>query len=410
MSPEPAHPALLLGISIPRSGHHFLAALLEHALGSDLRYCEYYSQEDCCKRVPCILRTGHLVTYQKNHDLDLTIDSRLSGISYVVQYRNPVPAVVSDRELFAEVRGTTLAGDRGQYLVFLAEKAAHYVTFYDKWIRRPGPRSFVLKYEGLLDNPARALAELFQFAGLEVPPDRLARAVTAVAPVVNRPPIVDQAPGLGFQPRVASRSPYFDAELLGAYESIVLERVPELRGERTFAEVDYRDHPLFALFKVKCATLEGRHEDAAREAMDALTRWPDHPHVNFVAGEALRRIGRHAEALPRLERACAVAPHDAEILISCANANLASGKPDRAAALAAVVVALLPTQATHRLFLATVLLMAGQPRDAAEQALRALDLGIAEPHLWVAFSGVVREARRQGWSLQVAPNPTEPVA
>ena len=405
MSVQSGHPVLLLGISIPRSGHHFLATLLEHALGSDLRYCEYYSQEDCCKRVPCIRRTGHLVTYQKNHDLDLTVDPRLSGVSYVVQYRNPVPAVVSDRELFAEVRGSTLAGDRGQYQVFLAEKAAHYVKFYDKWIRRPGPQSFVMKYEALLDSPATVLAELFHFAGLDVPSEGMARAVAAVTPVAHRPPIVNPAPGLGFQPRVASRSRYFDAELLGAYESIVLEQVPELRGERTFAPVDYRDHPLFALFRIKCATLEGRHEDAAREAVGALAQWPEDSHVSFVAGDSLRRIGRHLEALPCLEKACTLAPHDAEILISCANANLASGNVVRAAELAAAVVVLLPTHATHRLFLATVLLMGGRPRDAAEQALQALDLGIAEPHLWLAFSHVVREARRQGWALQVATDP-----
>ena len=181
--------------------------------------------------------------------------------------------------------------------------------------------------------------------------------------------------------------------------------MPELRGERTFAPVDYRDHPLFALFRIKCATLEGRHEDAAREAVGALAQWPEHSHVNFVAGDSLRRIGRHPEALPCLEKACALAPHDAEILISCANANLASGNVDRAVELAAAVVALLPTHATHRLFLATVLLMGGRPRDAAEQALQALDLGIAEPHLWLAFSHVVREARRQGWALQVATDP-----
>jgi tetratricopeptide (TPR) repeat protein len=392
---------ILVGVSIPRSGHHFLATLLEHALGRDIRYCEYYSQDDCCKRVPCIRETRHLVTYQKNHDLDLSIDQGTRGISYIVQYRNPVPAVVSDRELFAEVRGSALAADRGQYLVFLAEKAAHYVKFYDKWIRRPGARSFVIKYERLLDQPATVLAELFRFAGLEVPTDSISRAVAAVAPVANRPPIVNAAPGLGFQPRVASRSRYFDVEILSAYESIVLDLVPELDGERTFAPADYRDHPLFALFTVKCAALEGRHEDAARHAMDALARWPDHPHVSFVSGDSLRRIGRYAEALPHLEAACALAAHDAEVLISCANANIALGNLDRASELAAAVVALLPEYATHRLFLATVLLMGGRPREAAEQALRALELGIAEPHLWQAFNQVLREARHSGWSLHV---------
>jgi predicted Zn-dependent protease len=262
-----------------------------------------------------------------------------------------------------------------------------------------------MKYEALLDTPANVLAELFQFAGLDVSSENLARAVAAVAPAAHRPPIVAPAPGLPFQPRVAARSRYFDAALLGAYESIVLERVPELRDERTFAPADYRGHPLFALFSVKCALLEGRHEDAAREAVGALAQWPEHSHVMFVAGDCLRRIGRHSEALPCLEKACALAPHDADILISCANAHLGSGNVDRAVELADAVVALLPTHSIHRLFLAAVLLMGGRPRDAAAQALHALELGITEPHLWPAFSKVVREARRQGWPLQVATDP-----
>lgn len=403
-----APPVSLLGISIPRSGHHFLASLLEHALGSDVRYCEYYSQEDCCKRVPCIRPSDRLLTYQKNHDLDLTVDPKLSGVSYVVQYRRPVPAAVSDRELFAEVRGRTLADDRGQYLVFLAEKGAHYVKFYDKWVRDAGPRSLVVKYEDLLGDPGAIVTRLLRFVGLEVEPDRIARAVAAVVPVVNRPPIVSPAPELRFQPRVAASSRYFDAEILPAYESIVLDRVPELCGERTFAATDYRDHPLFALFTVKCATLEGRHEDAAREALEALSRWPGHPHVNFVAGECLRRIGRYGEALPRLELACGLAAHDGEVLISCANTHIALGDFARAADLAAQVVALLPDYATHRLFLATVLQMAGRPREATEQALQALEYGIAEPHLWQVFHQVVRDAQRSGWTVRVGPSSQTP--
>lgn len=408
MHPQSTSSVLLLGVSIPRSGHHFLAALLEQALGSDMRYCEYYSQEDCCKRIPCSRQTPHLLTYQKNHDLDLSVDAKLSGISYVVQYRRPVPAVVSDRELFAEVRGRALADDRGQYLVFLAEKAAHYVKFYDKWIRQVGPQSFVVKYEDLLDKPGTIVADLFRFAGLEIEQDRIDRAVAAVVRVANRPPIVNPAPGVEFQPRVAARSRYFDTEILPTYESIVLDRVPELGSERTFAAIDYDDHPLFALFTIKSATLEGRHDDAAREASDAIRRWPEHAHVNFVAGESLRRIGRYADALPPLELACTLAAHDAEILISCANTNLALGNPARAAALAAQVVTLLPNFATHRLFLAVVLQMAGRPREALEQALQALDLGIAEPHLWQVFNQVVREGQRSGWSLRVAPTTETP--
>lgn len=106
MSEAGAPNIFLLGVSIPRSGHHFLATLLEQALGADIRYCEDHSKDDCCKDVPCSRARQHRVIYQKNHDMELTLDANLPGVSYLVQFREPIPAVVSDRELFAAVYGS----------------------------------------------------------------------------------------------------------------------------------------------------------------------------------------------------------------------------------------------------------------------------------------------------------------
>jgi tetratricopeptide (TPR) repeat protein len=394
---------VFVGVSIPRSGHHFLAALLGEVLRGEFSYCEYYSAEDCCRRIPCIRQRSGRLALQKNHDLDLTIDPHLPGVSYLVQYRDPVPAVVSDRELFAAVRGSRLAGDPSQYAAFLAEKAAHYTRFYDKWIRQRDPSRFLVRYEELLAEPVRVLTELCAFCEMPMSTDRLQHAVAVVGPILNRPPIVKDDGRRAFVPSVPSRSAYHHEQLLAIYESIVLDRVPEMAASRHFPAVDYRDHPLRALFDVHGATLDRQPEEAARLARAAHQAWLDDVYVSLVAGEALRRAGDHAGAVICLERAIAVAPHDAEVIVACTNANLATQNIGRAETLAAQLVALVPEDASHRLFHATILGMCGRQREALSQALEALRIGIAHPHLWQAFVRVVDEARRAGWALDVRP-------
>jgi hypothetical protein len=303
----------LVGVSIPRSGHHFLAKLLENALGDDLAYCEFYSAADCCRQLPCIRRHRSRITYQKNHDMDLAIDPDLPGVRYVVQYRNPVPAVVSDRELFAEVRGSALARDRSQYVMVLSEKAAHYARFYDKWVRHPHGSRFLMKYEWLCDAPAEAIDALIRFCGFSVTAERIAGAVAKVAPVVNRPPIVKDIGEARFAARDPARSEYFDPDLLATYESLVLDRIPELSTDRLFAPADYAAHPLSAMFEVQCARLDGPDADAARLALAAHRQWPTDPYVAYVAAECLRKTGDREAALSHLERAVDTASHDAQI-------------------------------------------------------------------------------------------------
>ena len=396
-----ATPVSLVGVSIPRSGHHFLANLLQAALGSDLSYCEFYSATDCCRQIPCTRPHRARIVYQKNHDLDLAVDPDLTGVRYVVQYRSPVPAVISDRELFAEVRGSKLARDPSQYLMVLSEKAAHYTRFYNKWVRRPRASTFSMKYEWLLEEPARALDALIRFCGLVVPPEAIERAVAVVAPVVKRPPIVTNIGDTKFTPRDPSRSEYFDRELLAVYEALVLDRVPELAAGRTFAPVGYAKHPLLAMFEVQCARLDGRHEDAAGLALAAQRQWPADAYINYVAAECLRKVQDRETALSCLECAVEGAPHDAQIIAACANVNLELGRIPRGSELASQLVALVPTEPGYHLFLANTLLMSGKPEQALARALDALDLGIRDNGHWHQFANIVTEARRMGWKLSI---------
>lgn len=66
--------------SIPRSGLHYLLARLRERIGDGFRFCEWYQEPGCCRRMPCELAchmiggkngTGPILRVVKSHDFDL---------------------------------------------------------------------------------------------------------------------------------------------------------------------------------------------------------------------------------------------------------------------------------------------------------------------------------------------------
>jgi hypothetical protein len=110
---------LLIGVSMPRAGHHFVARLLQALYGDDLFYCERYSEPDCCQAVPCGQRGTRPVTYQKSHDFDVNIPTDIPDATYLIQHRTPVPLLLSARQYYAQViykgpYGDAIGADRGE--------------------------------------------------------------------------------------------------------------------------------------------------------------------------------------------------------------------------------------------------------------------------------------------------------
>ena len=155
------NPRILIGASIPRSGHHFLADMMTAYYGNNLYYCEYYTLPSCCRAVPCTRRGAHNIIYQKSHDRDFKLAADVAHALYLIQYRHPVPEALSDRELDLQdsfgrpslAYRSTHAG----YMNWLAGKAIYYRRFHDKWIAPKLANAIYLDYAPLAADPKKFL-------------------------------------------------------------------------------------------------------------------------------------------------------------------------------------------------------------------------------------------------------------
>lgn len=226
--PEFVH---LLSKSLPRSGHHHSAAVLDKLYGSAFEYCEFYqpSETDCCKRQPCRrfcsserMRNGQRhVSMQKSHDYQLndTMYVPNEWLKYVIMVRGFKAAVSSEVKLFlinhfaqflAEHQISTAAilehHDKALYrkalalidenglglpagaiVPFLNERFDYHRRFRDKWLRfaRMHPQGTVLiHYDDLVGaNRAAVIERLVDVIG--IPPQRTVGEALAMEPLMT---------------------------------------------------------------------------------------------------------------------------------------------------------------------------------------------------------------------------------
>jgi len=278
------NPKILIGASIPRSGHHFLADMVTGYFGTDLFYCEYYTLPNCCRNAPCTRRGQHRFIYQKSHDRDFSLPSDVADALYLIQYRHPVPEALSDREL--ELQDTigrpnlNFRSTHAGYVTWLAAKALYYRKFHDKWIARKMPNAIYLDYPGLVSDPNGVMREIVRRAGAPLDETRLDQIVEKV-----RGPRAATG-GSAHKPRVISDSPYFDAALLGALEAWVLERCPAYNFSRELSG-SYKESEIYALILLKDQN-EPLPKGETKRFKAAAKLAPDHPEIH--RRHALRAI------------------------------------------------------------------------------------------------------------------------
>jgi tetratricopeptide (TPR) repeat protein len=296
------NPRILVGASIPRSGHHFLADMMTAYYGDDLYYCEYYTLPSCCRSVPCTRRGNHRIVYQKSHDRDFSLAAGVQEALYLIQYRQPVPEALSDRELeLKEKPGRPSLAYRqthAGYLNWLASKAIYYRKFHDKWIAGKLPNAIYLDYAELASDPKKFLKLIVEQTTGDPDDARL----DAVVEKTRSP-----RSNASFKPRVIADSPYFDAQMLGAFEAWVLERCPlfnfpsELHGS-------YAGSELYGLILMKDST-EPLPAGETKRLKAAANLAPNHPELQRrLAGRAIRE-GRVTQGLKKLEKLIAANPY-----------------------------------------------------------------------------------------------------
>lgn len=397
----PGRPALFIGVSIPRSGHHFLESILTAYWGEELRYCAFYGEPGCCRQVPCTRRRGERVIYQKNHDWGSAVPIRLDGVSYLVQYRHPVPAALSDWERSQRARldprGAGWCRSRAAHAWYLASKAAYFRRFHDKWLAAAVPGAILIEYERLRADPATTLAPVFSLADGSVDAARLDRALAATTGI-------RASSGEPYRPRVVALASLPFPDLMIAFEAHVIENCPRFGYARHFAGEGAREEFLGVLTaidetlplpegetdrlaaadrlsaghpEVRLRLIE-RHlrEGKATEALDlaeALTAG----HPGFAPGwGALLRAARRLNAPPRLDafggEAIFGAAGNPEVLEMLGQALLAAGETVKAATVLAIGAGLHPDRSRLRAVWAQALTRLGRHEAAAAELQEAV--------------------------------------
>jgi hypothetical protein len=293
---DPANPKILIGASIPRSGHHFLAEMVRGYFGNDLYYCEYYTFANCCRHVPCTRRGRYRYIFQKSHDRDFQLPATVADALYLIQYRHPVPEALSDREL--DIKDTlgrpslNYRRTRAGFTTWLAGKAIYYRRFHDKWMADRIPNAVYLDYARLSSEPHETMRAILRGADKEVDEALLdevvVRAVGARA-----------GSSQAFKPRVNSESPYYDAELLGALEDYVLKRCPAYEFAREL-NGDYRSSALYAMLLLKDQK-EPLPKGETKRFQFAARLAPEHPEIQRRMAQRMIREGKAAKGIEKLE-------------------------------------------------------------------------------------------------------------
>lgn len=373
----------LVGVSMPRSGHHYLARLLSFALEPDLVYCEFYTPLDCCRSVPCTRHAEAGVVFQKNHDFDFSVPPDLQGVTYVVQHRAPVLGALSDREYLALLEGRDRADDRDEFVVWLGRKAAYIHRFWEKWLRPERTGRIVVDYPVLLERPAEVLETIVGALGLPIDHARFDRAVSMASGLIaDFPAVVGRSPV--FKPRRLEASRYFDQELLSAFESVVLRVVPELEATRVLPAMSPPGHPVALVYEAEMRMAAGRPAAAGESLMAAVQASSENPHLwhalaaaHHVAGDVGAAQAAQAEAIRRR-------PDHPLFLRAVSNLHRVRAEQESVLAIetARRLVAQHPSDPGHMIHLASLLSGRGEETEAVSLAAVVIGLGSRDPLVW----------------------------
>jgi hypothetical protein len=261
----------VLGVSMPRSGHHLLEMILKNSLGDKFDYCEFY-EDNCCKSIPCKLHGNRLsvkgrLFFQKSHDFDLNDPILIPGVFRVVQYRSPVPRSLSNYELHLR-RG--FEDNLRTFRRFLVGEALYFCNFYNKWIEKPSSKLFLLSYEELTADPLRALLPFFRYIKFPVNGDQLS---AGIAQSVGR----RGRHNTPFTPADVLSHRYGKYPVLANFEQIVVSNCPGYFPLRQFSSTAADNSLIGKIFYARKAIQDKDYDIARSMANAAYAEDPEDP-------------------------------------------------------------------------------------------------------------------------------------
>jgi hypothetical protein len=143
-----------------------------------------------------------------------------------------------------------------------------------------------------------------------------------------------------YAPRSIDGSRYLDRELLSAYESLIVDRLPHLGVSRVFGPVDYRDTLVRQVFEARRAWRVGDLAAALATVDGALDRWPDIGLLLHERATILQALGRLREAQADLATAAAREPVHPVILEELITVSFMLGDSEAAAGPAETLASL----------------------------------------------------------------------
>lgn len=158
-------------VSFPRSGHNWLASVLNSYFGSRFNYCEMYLNPE--HKIDICDKTN----FQKSHDFDLK-ESIHPEIKYVIQIRNFEDVSLSYyrsqkmnvKTIWDEKTNIQMRVDKPHvdihstdYIEYKNLLKIYYDAFVNKWTKSKIENSIIVTYESMIDNPIQQISSVISF-------------------------------------------------------------------------------------------------------------------------------------------------------------------------------------------------------------------------------------------------------
>jgi hypothetical protein len=284
----------IFSVSQPRAGHHVMEMMMRAALGPSFRYCEFYTEPNCCHTIPCarigeFSTAGYRLFMQKSHDHQLADPVPRSSDLILVQIREPTLRAMSNYELDLESQKKPHSLPYLQ--LWLASEAVYVIDFWRKWLEPAIERRLVLRYEDFLANPAESFKAVFAALGDDLDEAALERAAGQVH-------VSSKDRSTPFKAREFGKGPYFVPAYMAEFMNLLHSEIGYM-GYPVWQEPGVPSGPVTSLYHIRRAL-------AARDFAGALALLERHMARNDVTREVRVMLAQAMLEVDREEGARAV--------------------------------------------------------------------------------------------------------